>query len=392
MSTMLEEDNIDKFVENYFREQEEFWNKYSLKEYLDWLVSFMARKGLTGFNSENAGYELIFDADDSERDIEMANDLNWLFDHIERLCLSLGGRTLSQMPHGFEEHAICFQYQGQCFEVTLTQGQGSIYAVVLCDASKDTVDITAYVDETLTSRVVGWTENWFHDNGRETAVIGISGGKDSAVVAGICERALGAENVYGIMMPNGEQKDIGDSLDVVASLGIRSGICNIDAAYQAICDCVQQATGIPISDAAAINVGPRVRMAVLYAIAQTLSDTRGAHACVVGTGNRAEAEVGYTTKWGDSACDVNPIRNLWVKDVLEVGDALDKVPSHIVHKAPADGLCGQTDEERLGVSYEDVRRVCVGDKSVPQTVQDRVYTLQERSQHKRTPVPYFLNF
>ena len=127
--------------------------------------------------------------------------------------------------------------------VTLTQGQGSIYAVVLCDASKDTVDITAYVDETLTSRVVGWTENWFHDNGRETAVIGISGGKDSAVVAGICERALGAENVYGIMMPNGEQKDIGDSLDVVASLGIRSGICNIDAAYQAICDCVQQATG-----------------------------------------------------------------------------------------------------------------------------------------------------
>lgn len=392
MSATLEEDSIDKFVEDYFREQEEFWNKYSLKEYLDWLVSFIARKGISGFNSENAGYELIFDTEDSERDIEMANDLHWLYAHVERLCESFGRVPLSCKVNGFQECVNRFQYQGQCFEISCAQGQGSVYTVARCDASEDTVDITAYVDETLTSRVVGWTENWFHDNGRETAVIGISGGKDSAVVAGICERALGAENVYGIMMPNGEQKDIGDSLDVAASLGIRSGICNIDAAYQAICDCVQQATGIPISDAAAINVGPRVRMAVLYAIAQTLSDTQNAHACVVGTGNRAEAEVGYTTKWGDSACDVNPIRNLWVKDVLEVGDALDKVPSYIVHKAPADGLCGKTDEERLGVSYEDVRRVCVGDKSVPQTVKDKVYMLQERSQHKRKFIPFFPNF
>lgn len=97
---------------------------------------------------------------------------------------------------------------------------------------------------------------------------------------------------------------------MVESLGIKSGQCNIGPAYEAICKCVEEATDIPISHNAAINVGPRVRMAVLYAIAHTLSDAQSARACVVGTWNRGEAEVGYTTKWGDSVCDVNPICGL----------------------------------------------------------------------------------
>lgn len=381
-----------QFAADYIEKQQAFQAKYQLGDYMDWLIGFLSRKALDGFDSESAEYRTIFDSTDSERDVEMANDIHWLFRKVRDLHTATGMAVAYDVE---DEQRLLFRYRQMLFRICEVNVLHSFYLVNILTpeqmepGTKSILDITPYAEDTLSKRVSAWTKNWFAENGRETAVLGISGGKDSAVVAGICEAALGADRVYGIMMPNGVQADIKDSETVVKSLGIHHGKCDIAPAYEAICNCVQEAIGVPISEAAAINVGPRVRMAILYAIAQTLSDTRGARACVAGTGNRGEAEVGYSTKGGDSVCDFNPIRDLWVDEVVQVGDELPLVPSQAVHKTPSDGLCGKSDEERLGVTYEDIKRVCTGDPDVPQEIVEKVKLLQGRSAHKRNPIPYF---
>ena len=237
----------------------------------------------------------------------------------------------------------------------------------------------------LAKHIIQWIQGWFNENNRKTAVIGISGGKDSAVVAGLCKEALGEQNVFGIMMPHGEQKDISDSEQVISELGINSGCANIKPVSDAMLQCVEEAIGMPASEGAKINIAPRLRMTLLYTIAQTLSETNKAKACVMGTGNRGEAEVGYTTKWGDAASDINPIRNLWVDEVLQAGDELGYFPD-IIHKAPSDGLCGKSDEERLGFSYDDVKALFTGHK-VPEDIRDKILAAHCASVHKRYAIP-----
>lgn len=231
----------------------------------------------------------------------------------------------------------------------------------------------------LSEQVIEWTRKWFEDNGRKTAVLGISGGKDSAVVAAILAKAIGPENVIGVLMPNGVQHDMDDSYRVVKELGIKHTVVNIYGAYRAI---TRDIVG-GVSEAAAINIAPRVRMTVLYAIAQTAEK-----GCVVGTGNKAEAYVGYTTKWGDSACDMNPIKDLWVHEVIQVGDELGFFPD-IVHKVPSDGLCGKTDEESLGFSYDDVAAFVAGTRMVPENIQKAIMLRHKGAIHKIKPIPYF---
>lgn len=250
--------------------------------------------------------------------------------------------------------------------------------------------------KSLSARVVGWTREWFKNNNRETAVIGISGGKDSAVVAGICAAALGPEHVVGVMMPNGVQADLDDSKRVIGSLGIRGMEVNIAGMCEAGLSSMNRAiraavdAGILDLDRAAcvtrdayINMQPRVRMTVLYTIAQSLSGPGGMKACVVGTGNKAESMVGYTTKGGDAMCDMDPIGDMWVDEVVRVGDELGVCPE-VVHKAPSDGLCGLSDEDRLGFTYDQVKRVFVGQPGeVPGDIADRITGMFSASAHKR---------
>ena len=238
----------------------------------------------------------------------------------------------------------------------------------------------------LSAYLIEETRTWFHANGRDTAVIGISGGKDSGVVAAICKEALGADSVFGVLMPDGVQPDLQDALQVVEELGIPYTILNIGDPVSALYHAVSQRSPIgaaapALTPEAKINVPPRIRMTCLYAVAQSM----GGHAVVVGTGNAAECYVGYTTKWGDSASDFNPIRNLWVHQVLQVGDELGYFPN-IIHKRPADGLSGKTDEERLGFSYEDVYR-CFKQEPLDPLLQARIEQKHTASTHKRQPIP-----
>ena len=248
----------------------------------------------------------------------------------------------------------------------------------------------------LSEQVIAWTRDSLLAMGRDTAVLGISGGKDSAVVAAILVKAIGAENVFGVMMPNGNQKDIADSEQVIRELGINGLLVNIGDQYEATvrpAQLVSPAAGCPVSGAelipgveSKINVAPRLRMTKLYEIAQSLGDY-GRKACVVGTGNKAEGYVGYCTKWGDMACDLNPIKDLWVWEVLQVGDELGHFPN-IVHKAPDDGLSGKTDEERLGFRYEDVYQFVDGD-GVADEVREKIEARHRANLHKQKPISYF---
>ncbi len=238
----------------------------------------------------------------------------------------------------------------------------------------------------LSERIIEWIKNWFDENGRKTAVLGISGGKDSAVVAGLLVRAIGAENVVGVMMPNGMQSDIEDSKKVVDELKIRSITVNINEGYTGIIDEIETQIG-QLSKEAKINTAPRMRMTTLYAVAQTLSDTQDARACVVGTGNAGEAYVGFCTKWGDTGHDINPLRDLWVHEVLQVGDELGYFPE-IVHKMPHDGLGLVGDEEKLGVTYNDIYKVATGIE-VEDHIKKRVDQLHKYATHKLNPIPYF---
>ena len=206
--------------------------------------------------------------------------------------------------------------------------------------------------ETTKNELVSWLRDWFDENGPGCkAVIGISGGKDSSVCAALCVEALGKDRVLGVLMPNCVQHDIEDSRKLVAHLGIRSVTVDISYAYDAVLSGVFEAFGeelIP-SVQTRINLPPRLRMTTLYAVSQSVNGR------VINTCNLSEEYVGYSTRWGDSVGDVSPLANLTVAEVRAVGHALG-LPPELVEKTPSDGLCGKSDEDKLGFPYEALDR------------------------------------
>lgn len=200
-------------------------------------------------------------------------------------------------------------------------------------------------------KIVNFIKDWFDENGKTAkAVIGISGGKDSSIVASLCIEALGIERVIGVLMPNVTQDDINDALELVHWLRLDYKIVNIGTAYHAILSQLISGRGIYIdTDSPQLqqNLPPRLRMATLYAVAQGIPE--GGR--VINTCNRSEDYIGYSTKYGDCAGDMSPLGAYTVDEVLAIGDILN-LPKHLVHKAPSDGLCGKTDEDNLGFTYE----------------------------------------
>ena len=192
--------------------------------------------------------------------------------------------------------------------------------------------------------IVEWIRGWFAENGVGcNAVLGISGGKDSSVTAALCVQALGRERVIGVLMPNGAQADIHVSRDLVRFLNIRAVEINIRAAYDGMMEEMARALE-EISTQTRINLAPRLRMAAVYAVAQS------ANGRVANTCNLSEDYVGYATRYGDGAGDFSPLSRLTVQEVKAVGRALG-LPDEFVEKPPIDGLCGKTDEDNLGFTY-----------------------------------------
>ena len=239
--------------------------------------------------------------------------------------------------------------------------------------------------EKARDRLVELIRETAEKQGFSRVVIGISGGKDSTVTAALCARALGKENVYGVMMPDGVQKDIRDSREVCRALGIRYRTANIGGMHEALKEITGQ-DGKPAAegefDAAAsrladINVAPRLRMTVLRYFAQALS------ARLAGTGNLSEITVGYCTKDGDTSCDFSVLGKLTSVEVVEVGLTMPELPRELVAKTPSDGLTGKSDEENLGLKYTDihlyVRQGTCGD---PET-DKKIRRMENANMHKR---------
>ena len=204
--------------------------------------------------------------------------------------------------------------------------------------------------KTVTENCVEWIRDWFKKNGPDSpAVIGISGGKDSSVVAALCLRALGKDRVIGVQMPQGVQPDISDSNDIIRFLGIRSYCVNIGDIYNNITSQLDS-MGLKDNSVANTNLQPRLRMSTLYAVSQRLNG-RVANTC-----NLSEDYIGWSTKWGDSCGDFSPISNLTCTEVIMIGEYLG-IPDHLIHKVPSDGLCGKTDEDKFGFTYEVLDKV-----------------------------------
>lgn len=230
--------------------------------------------------------------------------------------------------------------------------------------------------------VVKWIRDWFEVNGKGCkAVIGISGGKDSSVVAALCVEALGKENVFGVLMPNGEQFDIDVSLKLVEHLGIEHVVINIKDAYEGMVGQLVKNFD-SFEGQAKVNLPPRLRMAALYAVSQTVNG-RVANTC-----NLSEDWVGYSTRYGDMAGDFSPLSHLTVQEVKAVGRECG-LPSMFVDKVPIDGLCGYTDEDNLGFTYAVLDRyIREGICEDPET-KEKIDKKHEMNLFKLQPMPAF---
>ena len=237
--------------------------------------------------------------------------------------------------------------------------------------------------------IIEWIKTYFVNNGNPNtkAVIGISGGKDSTVAAALLVKALGPDRVIGVLMPEGSQKDIADSYEVCNYLGIKYHEINISTTMDALTEEIPQEL-FELRDDNDIywtNTPARLRMTTLYAVAGLV----GGRVCH--TGNASEAEIGYTTKYGDLAGDFSLLQDFTVSEIYAMGDALE-LPKYLVHKVPSDGMSGKSDEEKIGLSYELIDNY-IRNRKPPEKMEDyeKLMALRKNAGHKQrivTAIPH----
>lgn len=230
--------------------------------------------------------------------------------------------------------------------------------------------------------IENFIKTYFAENGSPTtkAVIGISGGKDSTIAAALLVRALGPDRVVGVLMPESVQTDIDDSRKVCEILGIKSIEVDIGPACNKLYSAIDESGALDHCatsyGAVTTNTPARIRMATLYAVAAMV----GGRVC--NTGNASEAFIGYTTKYGDLAGDFAVLRNLTVREIYAIGDYLTELPTHLVHKDPADGMSGKTDEDNTGIPYDAVDDFLL-DGTIPEmAIWEKMQAAHKRNTHK----------
>ncbi|HEV2128355.1 MAG TPA: NAD+ synthase [Thermomicrobiales bacterium] len=253
----------------------------------------------------------------------------------------------------------------------------------------------------LADQISAWLRDQLEWSGADRFVLGLSGGIDSAVVAGLAARAVGSDRVFAVMMPAASNpSDLESAALVAQAFGIPATTIDLTAPTQSLravlpsAPDVQERLGLPSAPPAEAvqladaNIKPRLRMATLYYVANLC---RG---IVLGTGNKTEAMIGYFTKYGDGGVDLLPIVDLYKREVREVARAIG-VPQQVIERPPSAGLWqGQTDEDEIGITYDELDRTLEGIESGdtrdadPATV-ERVMQMVASSEHKRQRIPRF---
>lgn len=250
----------------------------------------------------------------------------------------------------------------------------------------------------MKTKLIEWIKKYTEESHAKGYVVNISGGKDSTVVAALLVEAVGADKILGILQPNGEQKDISDSIKVCELLGIEHVTIPINLMFSSVLIGIQEfptidginesqfgsllkprvtSTGrqLELTEKTLTNIPPRIRMTVARAIAQSIGYR------FAGTGNLSERYIGWFTKDGDSACDFNVIAGLTCTQVIELGDELG-IPHDLVHKDPADGLTGKSDEDNFGFTYEQLDNYILNGTSGNKDIDKLIEEKHEQSIHK----------
>ena len=234
-----------------------------------------------------------------------------------------------------------------------------------------------------TERIIEFIRDYYQKNNLKGAVLGISGGKDSGVVAGLMCEAIGKEDVDGVTLPcHSKPADREDALLVSEKFGFEMLNIDLTETYESFKKQVALLGDFSEEEThnSDINIKPRLRMASVYYLAALLSATKGGTYIVPGTSNACELYVGYFTKGGDSVYDIAPIYGLTVEEVIKVGEVIG-VPEKVLYRAPDDGLSGLTDEQKMGVKYADIAKVINGEE-VDKAEKEKIENLHRKAAHK----------
>ena len=235
-----------------------------------------------------------------------------------------------------------------------------------------------------TNNIINFIKNYYKENNLKGVVLGISGGKDSAIVAALFSKAIGPENVLGVTLPcHSEKTDKSDAIKVAEKYGfelINLDLTNVFDEFQNEVYKLGNFTEKELKNST-INLKPRLRMSSVYYLAALYSELKGGTYIVAGTSNKCELFVGYFTKGGDSTHDISVINDYTVDEVIKIGEYLE-VPNEVLYKTPSDGLSNQTDEDKLGVTYRDIAKYMENPDNVDEQARVKIKKLHDNNQHK----------
>ena len=235
-----------------------------------------------------------------------------------------------------------------------------------------------------TENVINFIREYYQKNNLGGVILGISGGKDSGVVAALFTKALGKENVIGVTMPcHSKEEDRIDAKLISDYYGftlINMDITNTFDTFKEEVNKLGTFTEEELKNSD-INLKPRIRMATLYYLSALYTALNKKTYLVAGTSNKCELYVGYFTKGGDSVHDISPIADFTVDEVIKIGEVLE-VPKKVLYKTPSDGLSGQTDEEKIGVTYKDIASYIENENNVEEQTKQKIKKLHDNNLHK----------